>query len=105
MSTRWNFLLLIWGKAKIDYKSLNSALYSIHAIFVFKEHISDFQDYHLDDDTVLDEVSLAEPDRYKLPDLSAEEQALILGIWWVLSLVSVLDKLYSNNDDVELYET
>uniref|UniRef100_A0A3B3CKC1 Tetratricopeptide repeat protein 27 n=1 Tax=Oryzias melastigma TaxID=30732 RepID=A0A3B3CKC1_ORYME len=38
------------------------------------------KDYHLDDDTVLDEVSLAEPDRYKLPDLSAEEQALILGI-------------------------
>ncbi|XP_023819122.1 tetratricopeptide repeat protein 27 [Oryzias latipes] len=38
------------------------------------------KDCHLQDDTVLDEINLAEPDSYKLPDLSAEEQALILGI-------------------------
>uniref|UniRef100_A0A8C7XD45 Tetratricopeptide repeat protein 27 n=1 Tax=Oryzias sinensis TaxID=183150 RepID=A0A8C7XD45_9TELE len=38
------------------------------------------KDCHLQDDTVLDEINLAEPDCYKLPDLSAEEQALILGI-------------------------
>lgn len=44
-------------------------------VFVF------VQDYLLDDDTVLDQISLAEPDQYQLPDLSAEEQALILGVW------------------------
>ncbi|XP_047208148.1 tetratricopeptide repeat protein 27 isoform X2 [Girardinichthys multiradiatus] len=38
------------------------------------------KDYHLDDDTVLDQVNLAEPDQYTLPDLSAEEQALLLGV-------------------------
>ncbi|XP_017282712.1 tetratricopeptide repeat protein 27 [Kryptolebias marmoratus] len=38
------------------------------------------KDYNLGDDTVLDQISLAEPDQYHLPDLSAEEQALILGV-------------------------
>lgn len=40
-----------------------------------------FQDHNLGDDTVLDKISLREPDQYELPDLSAEEQAIILGVW------------------------
>ncbi|XP_062285833.1 tetratricopeptide repeat protein 27 [Scomber scombrus] len=38
------------------------------------------KDCSLDDDTVLDKINLAEPDQYELPDLSAEDQAVILGI-------------------------
>ncbi|KAL3972478.1 hypothetical protein ACER0C_025827 [Sarotherodon galilaeus] len=38
------------------------------------------KDYNLGDDTLLDKISLAEPDQYHLPDLTAEEQAVILGI-------------------------
>lgn len=39
------------------------------------------QDYNLGDETVLDKINLAEPDQYELPDLSAEEQAVLLGVW------------------------
>lgn len=39
------------------------------------------QDYSLGDDTVLDKINLEEPDQYELPDLSAEEQAVLLGVW------------------------
>uniref|UniRef100_A0A8D3CL75 Tetratricopeptide repeat protein 27 n=1 Tax=Scophthalmus maximus TaxID=52904 RepID=A0A8D3CL75_SCOMX len=38
------------------------------------------EDYLLGDDTVLDKISLVAPDQYELPDLSAEEQAVILGV-------------------------
>ncbi|XP_054653211.1 tetratricopeptide repeat protein 27 [Dunckerocampus dactyliophorus] len=38
------------------------------------------KDCRLGDDTVLDKLNLAEPDQYELPDLSAEEQALVLGV-------------------------
>ncbi|XP_033957004.1 tetratricopeptide repeat protein 27-like [Pseudochaenichthys georgianus] len=37
------------------------------------------KDYNLGDETVLDKINLAEPDQYELPDLSAEEQAVLLG--------------------------
>ncbi|XP_041645689.1 tetratricopeptide repeat protein 27 [Cheilinus undulatus] len=38
------------------------------------------KDCSLGDDTVLDKINLAEPDQYELPDLSGEEQAVILGL-------------------------
>ncbi|XP_061767076.1 tetratricopeptide repeat protein 27 [Nerophis ophidion] len=38
------------------------------------------KDCSLGDDTVLDKLNLAEPDQYELPDLGAEEQALILAV-------------------------
>ncbi|XP_008320682.1 tetratricopeptide repeat protein 27 [Cynoglossus semilaevis] len=38
------------------------------------------KDLLLGDDTVLDRISLAEPDQYEISDLSAEEQAVVLGI-------------------------
>ncbi|KAI3363427.1 hypothetical protein L3Q82_011572 [Scortum barcoo] len=38
------------------------------------------KDHGLGDDTVLDKIKLEEPDQYELPDLSAEEQAVLLGV-------------------------
>ncbi|TRY90783.1 hypothetical protein DNTS_028649 [Danionella cerebrum] len=37
------------------------------------------KDHQLSDDTVLNQINLAEPSEHELPDLSAEEQALILA--------------------------
>ncbi|XP_056333284.1 tetratricopeptide repeat protein 27 [Danio aesculapii] len=37
------------------------------------------KDHQLSDDTVLNQISLAEPSEHELPDLSAEEQAFILA--------------------------
>uniref|UniRef100_A0A3P9PF97 Tetratricopeptide repeat protein 27-like n=1 Tax=Poecilia reticulata TaxID=8081 RepID=A0A3P9PF97_POERE len=50
------------------------------------------KDYHLDDDTLLDRITLAEPDLYQLPDLSAEEQALVLGVWKSTPINRLADK-------------
>lgn len=38
------------------------------------------KDHDLGDDTVLNSVSLAEPEEHQPPDLSAEEQAVVLGV-------------------------
>ncbi|XP_072546082.1 tetratricopeptide repeat protein 27 [Salminus brasiliensis] len=38
------------------------------------------KDHQLSDDTVLNQINLAEPSDHQLPDLSGEEQALILGV-------------------------
>lgn len=38
------------------------------------------KDHNLNDDTRLDQINLEDPSEYQLPDLSAEEQAVVLGV-------------------------
>lgn len=47
----------------------------------FIASVSFLQDLRLNDDTVLDQINFAEPDQHDLPDLQAEEQAVMLGVW------------------------
>lgn len=49
--------------------------------FFFFFSLSLLQNCRLNDDTVLDNISFAEPSQAELPDLRAEEQAVILGVW------------------------
>uniref|UniRef100_A0A8C1CPI0 Tetratricopeptide repeat protein 27 n=1 Tax=Cyprinus carpio carpio TaxID=630221 RepID=A0A8C1CPI0_CYPCA len=52
------------------------------------------KDHQLSDDTVLNQINLAEPSEHELPDLNAEEQALILCLlsqpkFWAVEVTSL----------------
>lgn len=56
-------------------------IYRFSFLIWLHNFIFPFQDCNLNDDTILDKINLTEPDQYELPELNAEEQAVILGIW------------------------
>lgn len=56
-------------------------IYRFNFLIWLHNSIFPFQDCGLNDDTILDKINLTEPDQYELPELNAEEQAVILGIW------------------------